>query len=80
VKCYSAWNMLASKVAEVGGGEEQLGGDVTSRCNASLYGRSVGVSVCVKWTLRSGARQKVCTHEKVDYLVPLMMGKSMAPC
>lgn len=47
--------------AEVGGGEEQLGEDVTSRCNGSLYGRSVGVSVCVKWTLRSGG-----TAEGVD--------------
>jgi hypothetical protein len=46
--------MLAFKVAEVGGGEERLGEDVTSRCNGSLYGQLVGVSVCAKLTLRSG--------------------------
>jgi hypothetical protein len=41
------------KVAEVGGGEERLGEDVISRCNGSLYERSVGVSVCAKLTLHS---------------------------
>jgi hypothetical protein len=49
------------KVAEVGGGEEQLGDDVTSRCNASLCGRSVGVSVYAGRTLHSGG-----TAEGVD--------------
>jgi hypothetical protein len=42
------------KFAEVGGGEERLGEDVTSRCNGSLYERSVGVSVCAKLPLHSG--------------------------